>query len=159
MPSQKIDRVKMNRMLSSGKSQREAAQAFGVTEGAISKAVKSLNITVVKSMALESAHRVVDKSINAIDQLQNINRKANALLEVAIQAKDHDTTLKCMREIRGQLELQLELFKTLYDLETVKDFQNEVLTAIGEENEKTRERIVLRLQQASALRGAIDVTL
>ena len=79
MPNSKIDRVKLNQMLRAGKPQREIAQVFGVTESAISKAKKELHITVIKNVALESAHRVVDKNLDAIDQLQKINTEANRL--------------------------------------------------------------------------------
>ena len=145
-------------MLRSGKSGKDCAKFFSVTEGAISQARKELNISVVKSVALETAHQVVEKNLNAVDQLLNINRKANTLLEVAIQAKDHDTTLKAMREIRGQLELQLEIFKTLYDLEAVAEFQREVLTAIDEVDRNVRDRIVQRLKENKALRGSVSIT-
>ena len=158
MPSLKIDRVKLNQMLNAGKSQREVAQVFGVTEGAISKAKKELNLSVMKSVSLERAHQVVDRNLNAVDQLLNINRKANTLLELAIKAEDHDTTLRAMREIRGQLELQLEIFKTLYDLEAVADFQREVLTAIGEVDKDVRDRIVQRLKEGKALRGSVSIS-
>jgi len=77
----RIDRVKLNQLLRSGKSQRECAQVFGVTEGAISKAKKELNINVVKNVALENAHRVVDKNLNAVDQLHHINQIAHRLLD------------------------------------------------------------------------------
>ena len=158
MPSQKINRVKLNQMLNSGKSQREVAQVFGVTEGAISKAKKELNLSVVRNVSLENAHQVVDRNLNAVDQLRNINIKANTLLELAIKTEDHDTTLKAMREIRGQLELQLELFKALYDLEAVADFQREVLTVIGEVNKDVRDRIVQRLKEGKALRGSVTIS-
>jgi hypothetical protein len=154
MKNGKIDKVKLSQMLRSGKLAKE----FGVTEGAISQVRKELNIAVVKSVALEDAHRVVDKNLNAVDQLLNINRKANTLLELAIKAKDHDTTLKAMREIRGQLELQLEIFKTLYDLEAVADFQREVLNAIGEANKDVRDRIIQRLKEGKALRGSVSIS-
>jgi hypothetical protein len=158
MPSQKIDRVKLNQMLNAGKSQHEVAQVFGVTEGAISKAKKELNLSVMKNVSLERAHQVVDRNLNAVDQLRNINRKANTLLELAIKAKDHDTTLRAMREIRGQLELQLEIFKTLYDLEAVADFQREVLTAIEEVDKDVRDHIVQRLKEGKAIRGSVSIT-
>ena len=145
-------------MLRSGKSGKDCAKFFSVTEGAISQARKELKISVIKNVALETAHQVVDKNLNAVDQLLNINRKANTLLEVAIQAKDHDTTLKAMREIRGQLELQLEIFKTLYDLEAVAEFQREVLTAIDEVDRDVRDRIVQRLKENKALRGSVSIT-
>jgi hypothetical protein len=145
-------------MLRSGKSGKDCAKVFSVTEGAISQARKELNIAVIKSVALETAHQVVDRNLNAVDQLLNINRKANTLLELAIKAEDHDTTLRAMREIRGQLELQLEIFKTLYDLEAVADFQREVLTAIGEVDKNVRDRIVQRLKEGKALRGSVSIT-
>ncbi|MGA2109447.1 MAG: hypothetical protein ABSH25_17620 [Syntrophorhabdales bacterium] len=54
MPKPKIDKVKLSQLLRAGKSQKEIAQVFGVTEGAISKAKKELNISVVKNVGLES---------------------------------------------------------------------------------------------------------
>ena len=157
MANGKIDKLKLSQLLRSGKSGKDCAKVFGVTEGAISQARKELNIAVVKSVALESAHQVVEKSLNAVDQLRNINRKANTLLELAIKAEDHDTTLKAMREIRGQLELQLEIFKTLYDVQAVADFQREVLTAIGEVDSGVRNLIINRLKEGRALRQSVNI--
>jgi hypothetical protein len=157
MANGKIDKLKLSQLLRSGKSGKDCAKVFGVTEGAISQARKELNIAVVKSVALETAHQVVEKNLNAVDQLLNINRKANTLLELAIQADDHDTTLKAMREIRGQLELQLEIFKTLYDIQAVADFQKEVLTAIGEVDPSVRNLIINRLKEGRALRQSVDI--
>lgn len=157
MANGKIDKLKLSQLLRSGKSGKDCAKVFGVTEGAISQARKELNIAVVKSVALETAHQVVDRNLNAVDQLLNINRKANTLLESAIQANDHDTTLKAMREIRGQLELQLEIFKTLYDVQAVADFQREVLTAIGEVDSGVRNLIINRLKEGRALRQSVDI--
>ena len=157
MSNGKINKLKLSQLLRSGKSGKDCAKVFGVTEGAISQARKELNIAVVKSVALETAHQVVEKNLNAVDQLLNINRKANTLLELAIKAEDHDTTLKAMREIRGQLELQLEIFKTLYDIQAVADFQREVLTAIGEVDSGVRNRIINRLKEGRALRQSVDI--
>ncbi|MRS03207.1 hypothetical protein EG832_08295 [bacterium] len=158
MVNGKIDKIKLSQLLRTGKSGKYCAKAFGVTEGAISQARKELNIAVVKSVALEDAHRVVDKNLNAVEQLLNINRKANTLLEAAIKAKDHDTTLKAMREIRGQLQLQLEIFKTLYDLEAVAEFQKEILMTIGEVDKDVRDRIIRRLKESRALRGSVSIS-
>lgn len=158
MADGKIDKVKLSQLLRSGKSGKDCAKFFSVTEGAISQAKKELNINVVKNVALESAHRVVDKNLNAIEQLQNINRKANNLLDTAIAAEDHGTALNAMREIRGQLSLQLEVFKTLYDIQAIADFQREVLDAIGEVNPDVRDRIIRRLKEGRALRAAVTIT-
>jgi uncharacterized radical SAM superfamily protein len=188
MQKTKIDRTKLSKMLRGGRTQREAADFFGVSEAAISKAKKELNINVVKSVVLENAHRVVDKNLNAVEQLQKINQDANELLnlcmrwqrgdEKAIQIletqvkkvrvgksekfveemrfKDpRDIALAAMREIRGQLKLQLEIFQTLYDMKAVQEFQQEVLTAIGEASPDVRDRIIHNLNQKRAIRSAI----
>lgn len=158
MPKPIIDKVKLNKLLSAGKSQKEVAQLLGVSEGAISKAKKGLNVAVVKNISLEAAHRVVDKHLNAVEQLQNINRKANDLLNTAIAAKDNGTALKAMQEIRGQLSLQLDIFKTLYDVQAAADFQREVLDAIAEVSPDVRDRIIQRLKEGRALRAAVTIS-
>ena len=165
---------------------REAAQVFGVTEGAISKAVKGLNIAVVKNVALENAHKVVEKNLNTLAQLQKINAYANDLLDLLMswnkgdsealqilesqvqKGKDkgfeeeiteyrfkdpRELALKAMAEIRGQLGLQLDIFKTLYDVEAIAEFQKEVLSAIEEVSPDVRNTIIRRLKERSALTG------
>lgn len=191
MPKPKIDKIKLHRLLTSGKSQKEVAQVFGVTEGAISKALKELNVNVVRNVGLENAHRVVGKSLNAVDQLQKINSDANELLDLlmrwnrgdskAIQVlesqvatkkvrvgdkeefvkefkfKDpRELALKAMQEIRGQLCLQLDIFKTLYDLESIAEFQQEVLTAIAEVEPSVRNSIINALKKRRSIRQTVS---
>ncbi len=177
-------------MLSSGKSQKEAAQAFGVSSGAISKVVKNLNIGVVKNVALETAHKVMGKNLNTLEQLQKINHDANELLDllmrwnkgdsealqilesqvrkVKVKGSEEEITeyrfkdprelaLRCMAEIRGQLNLQLDIFKTLYDVEAIAEFQKEVLSAIEEVSPDVRNTIIRRLKERKALRGSLTV--
>jgi uncharacterized protein YerC len=190
MPEAKIDKVKLSQMLRSGKAQREIAQVFGVTESAISKAKKELNLNVVKNVALENAHRVVDKNLNAVDQLQKINNHANWLLDVLMDWQKGDgkalqilesqvstkkirvgdqeefvkefkfkdpreLALKAMAEIRSQLKLQLEIFQCLYDMKAVQEFQDEVLTAIGDVTPDVRKRIIHKLNEKRAIRSVI----
>ena len=191
MAKAKIDHVKLNRLLRSGKTQRECAQVFSVTESAVSKAKKELSINVVKNVALENAHRVVDKNLNTVEQLQKINDHANRLLdhvmawtrgdEAAIQVlekntrqvnvgtrddpewateykfKDpHEIALKAMAEIRNQLKLQLEIFQCLYDMKAVQEFQQEVLSVIGEASPEVRNAIIGQLAQKRALRQSLN---
>ncbi|MBW1692144.1 MAG: hypothetical protein JRJ70_15635 [Deltaproteobacteria bacterium] len=194
MPKPKIDRVKLNQLLKAGKSQREVAQVFDVTEGAISKAKKELNLAVVKNVTLESAHKVVDKNLDAVAQLQKINTYANELLDLVMRwqrgdkealrilesqvkevkkvgkGKDvefvkeyrmkdpREIALRAMAEIRGQLNLQLDIFKTLYDLEAVQEFQKEVLETIGEVDQYVRREIIERLKEKRAVRSITRFT-
>jgi hypothetical protein len=177
-------------MLVEGKLQREIAQYFGVTDGAISKAKNELKVAVVKNVALESAHKVVDKHLDTIGQLQKINENANELLDllmrwnrgeeealqilesqvrkVKIKGSEEEVTeyrfkdprelaLKAMQEIRGQLNLQLDIFRTLYDVQAVAEFQKEVLTAIGEVSPDVRDRIIQKLKESRALRQSVSI--
>jgi len=153
MPEAKINKVKLSQMLRAGKAQREIAQVFGVTESAISKAKKELNLNVVKNVALENAHRVVDKNLNAIDQLYKINEAANKLLD-ELEEKP-DLKLRAMAEIRNQLRLQLDIFQSLYDMKAVQEFQDEVLTGIGEASPDVRDKIIRSLNEKRAIRSAV----
>lgn len=157
MEKKKINKIKLSEMLRSGKSGKQCAEFFGVTEAAISRARKGINVSVVKNIALENAGRIVGKNLDAITELQKINRHANDLLDKAIEADDHATALNAMKEIRGQLSLQLDMLKALHDIRAVEEFQKIVLEEIGAENEETRNRIIRRLQKGGALRTAITI--
>ena len=190
MGKPKIDRVKLNRMLREGKSQKDIARSMGVSEAAISKAKKELNINVVRAVGLERAHEVVDKNLATVAQLYKINQNANELLDVLMEWNRGDSkalqilesqvrkvrvgktekfveefkfkdprelALRAMGEIRAQLNLQLEIFKTLYDVEAIAEFQREVLSSIGEVSPDVRSRIIQRLKERKALRGSISI--
>jgi hypothetical protein len=151
----KIDYIELHRLLTDGKSGAEIAKHFGVTPGAISQAKQRLKTAVVKDVALESAHRVRDKTLNAVDQLFKINQEANRLL--GDLEKDPGLKLKVMAEIRGQLKLQLEIFQTLYDLKAVAEFQEEVLDAIASVSPEVRDEIIFRLKERSVVRSALQL--
>lgn len=149
MPNPKIDRVKLNQMLREGKPQITIAQYFGVTEGAISKAKKELNIAVVKNTALETAHQIAQKELDVVDQLQTINKHSKEILEdlvAKIKKQKTETVdvkgqkdlralaLDTAAEIRQQLNFQMEIFKTLSDFKVMAEFQKEVIELIGNAN-------------------------
>lgn len=67
-----------------------------------------------------------------------------------------ELALKAMAEIRGQLALQLEIFKCLYDMAAVAEFQKEVLTSIGEVAPDVREKIIHNLQSKRAIRSTLE---
>jgi len=67
-----------------------------------------------------------------------------------------ELALKAMAEIRGELALQLDIFKALYDMAAVAEFQKEVLTAIGEVSPDVRSSIIHNLQKARAIRSTLD---
>ncbi len=59
-----------------------------------------------------------------------------------------ELALKAMGEIRGQLALQLEIFKMLYDAAAVAEFQKEVLEAISDASPKPENESFITYKKA-----------
>jgi len=156
----RIDKEELRRYLNEGKSQAWCARFFKVTEGAITRAIKKFKIETTKALVSEEGKRAVKHSLDAVDQLYMINEKANGILEKLEQSKkrpDQYLILKACSEIRGQLSLQMEIYKTLYDMKAIVEFQEEVLNAISEVQPEVRERIIKRLNQRRALAESISI--
>jgi len=66
-----------------------------------------------------------------------------------------ELALKAMQEIRGQIQLQFEIFQGLYDMAAVAEFQEAILTTIGEVEPDARKRIIEKLKDRRILRSAI----
>ena len=159
MPEQKINDRKLLRLIDIDLlSQSEAARKLGVSRQAVSKRLQELRGKTTKVVVVKKVEQVVDQKIDAIEQLHNINQKANDLLTVAEAESDHQTALGCMREIRAQLDLQLKIFATLYDLQAVEEFKNTVIEAIGEASTDVRDRIIQRINAKRAVRSAVKFT-
>ncbi len=126
--------------------------------------------------ALSQLHKINQDANEILDLLMRWNRgddealqvlesqvhkirvgKTGKIVERARFKDPRELALKAMGEIRNQLSLQLEIFKTLYDLEAVRQFQQEVLMAIGEEKPSVRDKIIHRLKQKQTLRGSVSI--
>jgi hypothetical protein len=171
----RIDPKKLAELLRQGKSQAECARHFGVSDAAIHKARKKINLNVVKNVALENAHRVVNKNLDAISQLQKINEFANELLDQLMRwtrgdgeevqfvteykmRDPRELALKAMAEIRGQISMQVEILQTFCNMKAVEEFQQEVLEAIGSVTPELRNRIIQRLKEKSTLRPSATIS-
>ena len=190
MSKSKVDKYKLYQMLKKGESAKHCAKYFNCSPGRISQIRKELNASVIKNVTLESAHRIVDKNLDAISQLQKINSDANEILDllmrwnrgdeealqilesqvatkkVRVGGKEEfvkefkfkdprELALKAMAEIRSQLNLQLDIFKSLYDMKAVQEFQQEVLSTIGEASPEVRNAIISRLNQRRIIRQSV----
>jgi predicted transcriptional regulator len=182
--SRKFSDEDLRELAGQGLGGADIARRLGVTKGAVSQRLKKLNMAITKDVSLRSAPSIVNKEINALEQLQKINDYANELLDllmrwnrgdeaalqilerqvrkVRVKGSEEEITeyqirdprelaLKSMQEIRGQLKLQLEIFQTLYDMNTVAEFQAEVLEAIEDAAPEIREKIVNNLQKRRAI--------
>jgi uncharacterized protein YbbC (DUF1343 family) len=140
-------------------------------------ALESAHKIVGKHLDMISQLQKINQNANEIlDLLMRWNRgdqEALQILEsqvrkVKVKGSEEEVTeykfkdprelaLKAMQEVRGQLNLQLEIFRTLYDVQAVAEFQKEVLTAIGEVEPSVREKIIQRLKEGRAIRQSIEL--
>jgi len=187
MTTKKVNDTKLIRLVDEGKSQAEIARTLGVSRQAVSKRLIELRGRTTKVIAAKKVEQVVDRKLDAMEQLQKINEDANEILDLLMRwgrgddealqileaqktvkvGKDEepvieyklkdprDLVLKAMAEIRGQLRLQLEIFATLYDMKAVQEFQQEVLSAIGEASPEVRNAIISKLNERRSLRSVV----
>jgi hypothetical protein len=70
--------------------------------------------------------------------------------EIAKEYRSKDPSelaIKLMETIKGQLSLQVEIFKTMYSAEAMKAFQEAFLRVLARKDPETREEIILELQK------------
>jgi len=191
MPRRKISNTQLEKLVRDGNSITEISKKLEVTRSAVWKRLKAIDVAVTKDVVLHHAGEIVERKIDAIEQLQKINDYANELLDLlmrwnrgdedALQVletqvatkkvrvgdqvdfvreyrfKDpRELAIKAMQEIRSQLNLQLDIFKTLYDMAAVAEFQKEVLEAIRDASPEIRDRIVRRLQERRIVRSTLE---
>lgn len=154
MARKTINDKKMLQLIDSGCSQAETARKMGFTRAAISKRLQELRGKTTRVIVARNTKEVVNNNLDAISQLEKINNRANQLLDEV--EDDPGMAVKIMAEIRGQLKLQLDIFEVLYSTQAAKEFQTEVLEAIGEADHETRKKIIDRLNKKRALRAAVQ---
>jgi len=190
MVLKRISVFELEECVKEGLGVTESAKRLGVTKGAVSKKLKALKIAVIKDSSLRHAGEIVEKRLDAIDQIKKINDYANELLDLlmrwnrgddqALQIlesqvrkvkirgtekeieefkfKDpRELALMAMREIRGQIQLQFEIFQGLYDMQAVAEFQREVLNAIGKCSPELKQQIVEELKKGGSIRSILEL--
>lgn len=125
--------------------------------------------------AIAQLQKINDYANELLDLLMRWNRDDEEALQilksqvrkVKVRGSEEEVTeykfkdprelaLKAMGEIRGQLGLQLEIFKALYDMAAVAEFQKEVLEAIKNASPEIRDQIVYNLQKRRAIRSTFE---
>ena len=166
MPKKKISLIQLEQLVSEGNGVSQIARKLGVTKGAVSKAIKRLNIAFTKDVALRTAPKIADKKIDAMGQLTRVNDLINDELNY-IQTIIQTTSgperkelqaqqLKHVAEVRKQLGLLLNIAEALYNAEEVAAFQQIVLEEIGNAAPDVRDRILHRLHERRAIRSTLE---
>jgi predicted transcriptional regulator len=85
MGTLKFTDIELKQLVRRGLTGSAIAKHLGVSKAAVSVRLKALNIAMSKDVTIRSAHKIVDREINALDQLQKINRDANELLDLLMR--------------------------------------------------------------------------
>ena len=158
-------------LLRSGMMGKNIASQLNVSPAYISKVKKELSINQVRHMQIERAGQIVDKHIDAADQLAKVNTAANRILDRLTDHIDNGKDLppenqrkdsmelvaRYCQEIRAQLSLQMDIYKSLYDIKVIAAFQQSVLEAINEVAPEVKDRIVQKLKEARAIRPNLQL--
>lgn len=148
MKERKLDRTEIYRLVNEEKkTQTEVAKMFGVNKSSVSRALKELKPALASAVALESAHKVMQKSLDVVDQLYKSNQVIDTMIQDLLSKLKGEQTktpdLKANKEIRlvikdleeerrKQLGFQMEILKTLTNFQSISEFQSAVLDTLGE---------------------------
>jgi len=164
MPIPKIDKSQLNSMLREGRSQKECAEFFKVSESAISMCKKSLKTSIVRTVCMDQAHEIITADLNLMKNLKFIMEAIlNELKEVQKELHEGDGSKAQLRESlvslvaesRKQLNLLREISESWFDHEGSVRFREEVLDTIEQFEPGSREKILLALKQRKTIRGIV----
>lgn len=168
--------------LRQGKSQKECADLYGVSESYVSKRKKRMQAGVSKDLSLFSAPRVIDQHVSYMDQLHGLSKQAREILDMIytiLQAEQFSPEYQVVysklvrlvgskgsfgslligmqAELRKQIEYFTNLQKDLYNLKQIKAFQDVVMEEIRKTDPEVAQRIVKRLVEINAVRSSLDM--
>jgi len=92
MTEQKINNRRLVRLIDSGMCQAEAARKIGVSRQAVSKRLQELRGKTTKVTACKKVEKIVDRKIDAMEQLGRINTHATWLLDHVMKWIQGDET-------------------------------------------------------------------
>ena len=157
----KVDLQKLKVLRDKGLSGIEIAKHFGVSEGAVSKNLKSLTKAISQDIVLREAEKINDKQLNAMSRLEKMAQDVDVEIEAINKElgeapKGGKTELRELKikfnaEGRKQINSHVDLAKMVYDITEVRKFQETVIEVIGEVDGEIRNEILKRLKERRAL--------
>ena len=151
------------RCLDSGTTQTELARELGCSRQALHSRLKRIRGVTTKAILAKGVSEIVNRKLNAFEQLEKINSYANELLDLLMKRTGdgkypRELALKVMAEIRGQLDLQLQHFKAAFSVAEAEHFMKICLQVIGEESPDAKRKIIERLNRERSVFEALRFT-
>ena len=85
------------------------------------------------------------------NKLKSLSDRTGKILQI------QNNMINISGEARKQIELQIKIAETLYNIQMSQEFQSEIIQAIREIDQFTAKKIVTRLKEKRALRGLTRV--
>jgi predicted transcriptional regulator len=118
MKSKKLNDTKLIRLVDEGLSQAEIARTLHVSRQAVNKRLIELRGRTTKVVASKKIEEIVDRKLNAVEQLQKINDDANEILDLlmrwqrgdeeALQILESQKTVKVGKDEEPIVEYKLK---------------------------------------------------
>ena len=141
MRTSRIDVKLLLQLLRNGNTVTEIARKMGVDKGTVSKRLKALKIAISRSVTIRAAHKIVDREIDALDQLRKINRDANEILNVLMRWNRGD------EEALQVLESQVRRIKVRGQEEEITEFRSKDPRELAlKAMQEIREQLRLQLE-------------
>ena len=155
MAKRKLTNDRLLQLLDEGLTYEAIAERHGISKQAVGKRARRLRGVVTKAAVSKGMQTAIDRRIDILAELKELNTKAQELLAQAEQRDDIDVVLKLLAEIRQQLNLAGNLMVLIADVNAVAQFQETVLRVIGEQDETTQRQIVEALNAERSLRQSV----
>ena len=103
---------------------------------------------VGRKIAITEYETKIEYGSSIFEQLEKINKNANTLLDKAMsEASDNpNMAIQSMKEIRSQLALLVDIRTSMYDMKNIKEFQEEIISLLGEISPKSKDIFIDRLK-------------
>lgn len=155
MPKSKLTDERLLQLLDEGLTYQQIGGRYGCSKQAIYKRARRLRGVVTKIACAQGMARAIDRRIDILAELKELNQKALCLLAEAEKNKEIEVILKLMAELRMQLTLAGNLMALIADVNAVQTFQETVLRVIGAQNEDAQRQIVEALNAERTLRDSL----
>lgn len=151
----------------------KALKAMGKAVNSHVAIEKAKKVVDRKMVTIEQLQKINDYANELLDLVMRWNRGEDVALQILekqarkikigkgdnvqwiteYKFKDpREIGLRAMQEIREQLKLQMEMYKTLFDLKANAEFQQELIALLGDIDTNVRDEFVRRLEKKQLIR-------
>jgi len=166
MPQRKVDLTKLDQLIKAGKSPKEIAEFFHVSEVAVWKARKKLGLTIVSTLTPEATNKIIESDLDLIARMRKLVQVVNEQLKEAEKdilkatgqekRSTQELLIKIVSEARKQVETVLHVGQVWYTHQAYGDFLEEVSNYIDQMSPGAKQRILEGLQKRQALRSSLQ---